>query len=385
MSSGLVVLQMALSLMLLVSSGLFIRSLQGATRIDPGFDEPSSIVMASVDPGLQGYPEARSRAFFDRLLDEVTALPDVTVSGLTDSAPLGLGSSDTGVEIPGYEFGEGERRSLMFADVTEGYLEAMGVRLLEGRRFTRQDDASGAPVIIVNERVADRFWPGESAVGRIIRTAGEDREIIGVVETGKYRSLGEAPSEFMFLPQREQFRTDMTLVARTRGDANAALRRVREIVHAADPRMPVFDVRTMQDHMGIALMPARLAGSVLGLFGLLGLVLAAVGIYGVMAYSVAQRKRELGIRVALGADKAKVLRLVLGEGMRLALLGMLIGIAGAAGAARLVRGLLYNVSALDPVAFAGVPLLLVGVALLAVWIPARRAARVEPMRALKSE
>ena len=153
-SSGLVVLQMALSLLLLISSGLFIRSLQGATRIDPGFDEPSSLVMASVDPGLQGYDEARSRAFFDRVLEAVGALPDVTAAGFTDALPLGLGSSDRGVEIPGYEFGEGEKRSLMYADVTEGYLEAMGVRLLEGRTFTRQDDAAGAPVIIIER--ADR-------------------------------------------------------------------------------------------------------------------------------------------------------------------------------------------------------------------------------------
>lgn len=384
-SSGLVVLQMALSLLLLISSGLFIRSLQGATRIDPGFDKPSSLVMASVDPELQGYDQARAQAFLDRLLDAVNALPDVTAAGLTDAVPLGLGSSDRGVEVPGYEFGEGERRSLMYADVTEGYIEAMGVRLLEGRTFTRQDDDAGAPVIVVNQRIADRFWPGQSAIGRTIQTAGKDREIIGVVETGKYRSLGEEPTEFMFLPQREQYRSNMTLVARTRGDANAALSGIREIVRDADPEMPVFDVRTMQDHMGIALLPARLGGSVLGIFGLLGLTLAAVGIYGVMAYSVAQRKRELGIRVALGADKARVLRLVLGEGMRLAVIGTVIGLVAAAGAARLVRGLLYDVNALDPVAFTGVPLLLVGVALLAVWIPARRAARTEPMRALKSD
>jgi predicted permease len=273
----------------------------------------------------------------------------------------------------------------MYADVTEGYLEAMGVRLLGGRTFTRQDDAAGAPVIIINERIADRFWPGESAVGRIMRTAGKDREIIGVVETGKYQSLGEAPTEFMFMPQREQYRSDLTLVARTRGDANAVLSRIREIVRDADPEMPVFDVRTMQDHMGIALLPARLGGSVLGIFGLLGLSLAAVGIYGVMAYTVAQRKRELGIRVALGADRARVLRLVLGEGMKLAGIGTVIGLVAAVGAARLVRGLLYDVSVLDPVAFAGVPLLLIGVALLAVWIPARRAARTEPMRALKAD
>jgi ABC-type antimicrobial peptide transport system permease subunit len=159
---------------------------------------------------------------------------------------------------------------------------------------------------------------------------------------------------------------------------------IRDFVQSVDPQMPVFDVRTMEDHMGIALLPARLGGTVLGIFGLLGLTLAAVGVYGVMAYSVAQRTRELGIRVALGADRRRVLRLVLGEGMTLAVIGTLLGLLAAAGAARAVRSMLYNVSPLDPFAFLGVPLLLVAVAALAVWIPARRAAAVEPMKALKA-
>jgi predicted permease len=273
----------------------------------------------------------------------------------------------------------------MYANITEGYLAAAGVRLLEGRTFTPQDDALGPPVIIVNQRFANRFWPGESAVGKAVRTAGRERQVIGVMETGKYRSLGEPPTEFMWLPQREQFRTGMAIVARTRSDPNGVLRRITDIVREADPLLPVFDVRTMEDHMGTALLPARLGGSVLGLFGGLGLILAAVGVYGVMACSVAQRRRELGIRVALGADRTGILKLVVGEGLRLALLGAGIGLVAAAGAARLVRGLLYGVSALDPVAFGSVPLLLLGVAFLAVYLPARRAAGIEPMRVLKTD
>ncbi len=382
-SRGLVVAQVALSLVLLVSSGLFLRSLQGATEIDPGFDEPRSLVMAAVDPGLQGYDEARSREFLDRLLESVSAMPDVTAAGFVSDPPLGLGSSDRGVRVPGYEFTEEERRSIQYAYVTEGYLEAMGIDLIEGRTFTRQDDPTAPPVIIVNRRFRDRFWPGQSAVGQVVQTAGKDRTVVGVVETGKYRSLGEEPSEYMYLPQREIAETALALVARTAGDPREVLGRIQRTVRELDPDLPVSDLRTMEDHMGIALLPARLGGAVLGLFGVLGLVLAAVGIYGVMAYSVAQRTREIGIRVALGASAGRVLELVVGEGMRLALIGTVLGLAGAAAAARLVRGLLYNVSALDPVAFAGVPLLLVGVAALAVYLPARRAARVEPMRALK--
>ena len=383
LSSALVVAQMALSLILLVSSGLFLRSLQGATEIDPGFDEPNNLVMASLDPGLQGYDQARARGFFDRLKDEIEALPNVTSVGLTTTVPLGFGSSDRGVDIPGYEFAEGERRSLNFAMVTEGYFETMGIDLIEGRTFRRQDDEAGEPVIIVNRRFAERFWPGESALGKIVQTAGQDRQVVGVVETGKYRSLGEEPTEYMYLSQRELFRSDLAVVARTPGNPQAVLRGMRGVVKELDSDMPLYDVRSMEDHMGIALLPARLGGMALGLFGVLGLVLAAVGIYGVMAYSVAQRQRELGIRVALGANRPSVLRLVLGQGLKLALLGTALGLAGALGAAQLVKGLLYNVSAVDPVAFGLVPALLIAVAALAVFIPAKRAANTDPIRVLK--
>jgi predicted permease len=384
-SSVLVVLQMALCILLLVCSGLFLRSLQGATEIDPGFREPGNLVIASMDPGLQGYDQLRAQEFLDRVRERTEALPGVEAAGWIDQLPLGLGGQDRGVEVPGYEFSEDERRSLMYALVSEEYLEALGVRLLEGRAFTAQDDDSAPPVIIVNQRLAERFWPGQSALGKTVRTAGQDRTVVGVVETGKYMSLGETPSEFMYLPQRELFTSGMTLVARASTDPQALLQQIRALVREMDADLPLFDVRTMQDHLGIALLPARLGGSVLGIFGLLGLSLSAVGIYGVMAYSVARRRRELGIRVALGADRAKVLSLLLGEGMRLVGVGVAVGLLGAAGAAQLVKGLLYNVSALDPAAFAGVPLLLVAVAALAVFVPARRAAAVEPMKALKTD
>jgi len=385
MSSALVVTQMALSLLLLISSGLFLRSLQGATQIDPGFEDPANLVMASLDPGLQGYDEPRTRAFFDRIQDEIRALPEVTSVAMTNSVPLGFSNADRSIDIPGYEFAEGERNSLFYAYVAEGYLETMGIELLEGRTYTRADDAEAPPVIIVNKRFADRFWPNESAIGQVVVTAGEDREVIGVVETGKYSSLGEAPAEFMYLSYHARYRSDMTLVARTPGDPQTVLAAMRNIVRNADADMPLYDVRSMEDHMGIALLPARLGGSVLGIFGVLGLLLAGVGIYGVMAYSVSQRSRELGIRVALGASRESVLKLVVGEGMKLALVGTLIGLVGAFGAAQLVSGLLYNVQALDPVAFVAVPLLLISVAAFAVYIPARRAARVDPIRAMKSD
>ena len=384
-SSALVVVQMALSLLLLISSGLFLRSLQGAMRIDPGFEAPSNLVMASLDPGLQGYDTPSAQAFYDRLLERIASAPEVSSVALVYSAPLGLGSADRGVAIPGYEFAEGERNSLYYTYVTEGYFETMGIQFIEGRPISRTDDAASAPVIVVNQRFADRFWPGESALGHIVQTAGAEREVVGVVETGKYVSLGEAPAEFMFMSHHERFNSDMTIVARTPTDPQGALRTIQRLVREADPDMPLYDVRTMADHMGIALLPARLGGSMLGLFGLLGLTLAAVGIYGVMAYSVSQRRRELGIRVALGADRDSVVRMVVTEGMRLAVVGTVIGLVGAILAAQLVKGLLYDIQPIDPIAFTGVPLLLIAVSGLAVYLPARRAARADPMRALKSE
>ena len=383
--SALVVVQMALSILLLISSGLFLRSLQGATKIDPGFDDPAHLVMAAVDPGLQGYDNPRAEAFLDRLLEDLQALPEVQSVALGGWLPLGLDQSDRGIDVPGYEFVEGERQSIQYAVVNEGYLETLGIDLVEGRTFTRQDDEAGPPVIVVNKRFADHYWPGESALGKIVSTAGKEREVVGVVETGKYRSLGEAAQDFMYLPYRELFSHGVYLVARTAGDPSTVLRRIQEIVRAADPLMPVTDLRTMENHMAFALTPARIGGSVLGIFGLLGLALAAVGVYGVMAYSVAQRARELGIRVALGADRHSVLKLVLGEGMRLTAFGAALGLAAAAGAAQLLKGMLYNVNPLDPVAFTLVPVVLVGVAALAVWVPARRAARVDPIKALKAE
>ncbi|MEX2526567.1 MAG: ABC transporter permease [Gemmatimonadota bacterium] len=383
--NALVVGQLAVSVVLLLSAGLFLRSLQGATQIDPGFQEPGNLVVASMDPGLQGYDADRSRVLLDDVLQATAALPGVTAVGMTDVVPLGLSSSDRGVEIPGYDFAEGELRSLLYARVTEGYLEAMGVALVEGRTFTAQDGISGPPVIMVNRRFAERFWPGESAVGRTVISAGEERTVIGVVETGKYRSLGEDPTEYMYFPQRELFTTGMTLVVRTAREPSGVLQDIRRMVASQDPTLPLFDVRTMEDHMGIALMPARLGGTVLGAFGLLGLALATVGIYGVMAYSVARRRRELGIRKALGADRRRIVRLVLGEGSRLTALGLVLGLVAAFGAARLMSGMLYNVSAVDPVAFSLVPLILAAVATLAIYIPARRAAGVEPMGVLKGE
>ena len=383
-SRALVVAQMALSLVLLASAGLFLRNLRAATAIDTGFTS-DNLLIASVDPGLQGYDRARAEAFYRRLVERLRAHPAVRAVGLAEEVPLRLGSQQTGVSIPGYTPAPNENMSIDYNIATPGYLDAMGIRLLRGRDFTARDDSAAPRVLVVNQRFAERFWPGRDPIGQRVRVGERDHTVVGLVPNGKYRTLGEEPLAFMYFAQAQRWNSAMTVHIRTAGPPAALASVLRAEVAALDPDLPVADVRTMNNHLGLALLPARLAGAVLGAFGVLGLLLAAVGIYGVMSYSVAQRTREIGIRMAVGAARAQVVRLVMGQGMRLVAVGAAVGLAGAVVAAWLVRGLLYGGSALDPVTFVAVAVVLVGVAALAIWVPARRAAGVDPMVALRGE
>ena len=382
--STLVVAQTALSILLLISSGLFLRGLQAATSVDTGF-EPENLLVASVDPGLQGYDRQRAEVFYRELEAGLRALPRVQAVGLARMVPLSLNSSDRGVSIPGYEPAPNEGMSIRYNMVTPGYFAAMGIPVLAGRPFGEEDTRDGTPVIMVNQKFADRFWPGENALGKIVQTAGEDRVVIGVVKTGKYFSLGEEPQDFMYLAHAQVWSFSMTLHVRTAGDPEQLAPLVRREVQRLDASMPVADMRTMTSQLGIALFPARLVGITLGLFGILGMILAAVGVYSVMAYSVTQRTREIGIRVALGASWRQVVGMIVRRGMSLVGAGVAIGLLGAVGASRVMAGLLYGVSAVDPMTFIGVPALLCAVALLASFLPARRAAATDPMMTLRAE
>ncbi len=380
----LVVLQTALSIVLLISSGLFLRGLQSATNVDKGFDE-NNLLLASVDPGLQGYDRERSEVFYRELTAGLSALPGVEAVGFARMVPLTLNSSDQGVGIPGYEPGPDESMSIRYNIVTSGYFVAMGIPMLSGRPFLDMDDRDGAPVLIVNQQFVNRFWPGEDVVGRIVRTGGEEREIVGVVPTGKYFSLGEEPSAFMYLPQSQDWSYPMTAHVRTTGDPNELAVSVRREVQRLDASMPVADLRTMTNTLGVSLFPARLGGAALGIFGILGMILAAVGIYSVMAYSVSQRTHEIGIRVALGAATGAVVGMVIKKGMTMVGVGVVLGAGLALGAGNLMQGMIYGVSAIDPITFLGVPSVLCTVALLATYLPARRAASIDPMKALRAE
>ncbi len=394
--NAFVVAQMGLSLVLLIAAGLFGRSLQNATAIDPGFD-PNNVLTASFDLGLQGYDLGAGTVFYQQLLERISQLPGVESASVTTRIPLELGGSRRGITIDGYTPQAGEDMEVHTSTVGPQYFTVLRIPLVRGRGFTERDVPGAPRVAVVNEAFARRYWPGEDPIGKRI-WMGRNREtpgapppdspaweIIGVAKDGKYSTLGEEPRTFFYMPILQFYRGSASLLVRTEGEPLALLAAVREQAGALDATLPLVEAKTLVAHMSTALLPARLAGSLLGLFGLVALLLAAVGIYGVMAHSVAQRTREIGIRMALGGSPRDILRLVIGDGLRLTVMGAAVGLAGVLSVAQLIRGFLYGISPTDPLTLAGVTLLLVAVALLACYVPARRAARVDPMVALRYE
>jgi predicted permease len=386
--NGLVVSQVSLSLVLLICAGLAARGLQRAQTLDPGFT-PQQALEISFDLSMQGYDGPRAREFKRRLLERVRVAPGVQYAGLTNTMPLSLNTGDS----PIYVEGQPEQRganvpSAMSSGASPGFLSAMGTRLLEGRDFTEQDGESNRGVAVVNETFARRFWPGQSALGKRFSNAGSTGpwvEVVGVIQDGKYFSLNEEAKPFVYFNLNPQSSRSLTLVVRTAGEPQSAIAAIRSEFQQLDATLPLYNVQTMVEHMAVPLFLARVAATVLGGFGLLALALAAIGIFGVMAYAVTQRTREIGIRMALGASAKGILKLVVGQGLILTALGLGIGLACAFAGTRLMSDFLYGVSALDVITFAGVSLLLALVALLASYIPARRAMKVDPMVALRCE
>jgi macrolide transport system ATP-binding/permease protein len=383
-SKGLVIAQMALSIVLLVCAGLFLVNLRSATTIDKGFSA-TQLLIADVDPVLQGYSRASTEAFYRGITERLEAQPGVERVGLMEYLPLGFNNSDRGIEVPGYVPAANENLSTRYASADHGYFEAIGIPIRSGRGFTARDDSGAVPVLVVNERFAQKYWPGQDAVGKTVRTAGKLRTVVGVVPTGKYQRLGEDPQPFMYFPQAQLWATGMSLVIRTRGDPNAVIPALRREVATLDANMPLSNVRSLEKHLGVSLLPARVAGAALGVFGVLGLLLASVGMYGVMAYAVSQRTREIGIRMAIGATASDVVRLIMRQGLTLVLIGTVIGLAAAVAASRALNGILYGGSTLDPLTFVMVPLVLIAVAALATFAPARRASMVDPAITLRSD
>jgi predicted permease len=385
--SAFVVAQVASSMLLLVGAGLFVRSLRHARAIDAGFD-PSNMIVVSVVPELQGYDEPRGRALYERLIQRVVSVPGVQSAALAESVPLGFGGSRRGTAIEGYQPQPGEDTETAYNVVGPRYFETMRMPIVRGRSFTEADRSGAPPVVIVNEAFARRYWPNADPLGKRLSANGREgpfREVVGITPTGKYNTLGEEPRPFYYVPLLQEYHGAVSLHVKTAADPRPLLPSVRDAIRGVDAAVPLFDLKTMDDHMLIALLPARLAGTLFGAFGLLALLLASVGIYGVMAYSVAQRTREIGVRRALGAAAGDLLRMVIGDGMRLAAIGFAIGLAAALALTRFAASLLYGVTPTDPLTFAGAVAVLAAAAFVACAIPALRALRVDPVTALRCE
>ncbi|MCA1593444.1 MAG: ABC transporter permease [Acidobacteria bacterium] len=386
--SVFVAAQVTLSVVLLVGAGLFIRSLQNAHAIDPGFRVDNALTVP-INLGLLRYKATDGRNFYRELLARVLAQPGVERASLVRFTPLGFSYAQGQVVAEGQAAQSGEEgTSVGFNMVGPGYLGTMGTPLVRGRDFTEADREGAPRVAVVNESLAETLWPGEDPLGKRLsfdRTKGPFLEVVGVARDVKYRSLGEREHPYVYQPVLQSYEPKMTLVVRTAGDPRAIAGAVREQIRALDPNLPVADIRTLGEQFDLSLFPARVAAWTLGGFGLLALVLAAVGIYGVVSYAVAQRTREIGVRMALGARRGDVLRLVMGEGLFVVGLGLAAGLLLALIATRVVAGFLYGVGTTDPLTFVAVPLVLGAIALAASYIPARRATRVDPMVALRYE
>lgn len=390
--NALVVSQVAGCVVLLVGAGLCLRSLLNARSIDPGF-VPRGAVTAALNVESFGYGEAQGREFYARLLERLRALPGVRYAALTDHLPLGSIMRMEPVEIDGYQPPSGPRGGpgvpIDDALVSPGYFEAMGTPIVRGRGFLESDRPGARSVIVINEEMASRFWPGQDPVGRFVTLPGAGgartrAEIVGVTRTGRYQSLGEAPRPFFYKPLLQTYEAGVQLVVRT-ADDRPILGAIRDEVRRGDPRLALIGAGTLDQHMELPLFPARAAGGMLGLFGAVALLLAVMGLYGVVAYSVSLRTREMGVRMALGARRMDVMRLVVWQGLRLTLIGLGIGLPAALGASRALSSVLYGISTADPLSFAGVALLLMLVAAVASSVPARWATRVDPIRALRAE
>lgn len=387
--NGLVVAQVALSLTVLVCGALFIKSFRKAQTMDPGFNNPNGLVV-SLNPGLIGYDDDQSRNFYRQLVDRTRSLPGVDAAGLTLLMPLGDSSNSNGPVLK-----EGETlqrgsggRVIMTNIVGQGYFNTMQIPFVEGRDFDERDNAKSQRVVIINQKMADDLWRGESAIGKRIfigTTSREPREIIGVVKTGMYRALAEDPKPFYYYPITQVKPGRMSLIVRSSVDPRSLVASIRGEVQSLDRRVPIYAVKTMSEHMTYALWAPNMAASFSLAFGVLAVLLSAVGLYSVMAYVVSQRTREVGIRMALGANRSHVLKMITKQGMWLAGVGVGIGLLLALALVRVLGSVLIGVSGYDVGIFVVVPVLLAVVAFIASYLPARRATKVNPLVALRYE
>ncbi|HEU5131862.1 MAG TPA: ABC transporter permease, partial [Pyrinomonadaceae bacterium] len=384
--NAFVTVQLILSVVLLVGSGLFIRALQRASSIDPGFTVERALIVP-INLGLLRYGKTEGQAFYSDLLARIKTQPGIEQATLVRFPQMGGSFAQFQVFTEGSEPGS-EGMSTGFNVVGPNYFRTMETTLLRGREFTEMDREGAPGTAVINETLAARLWPNGEALGKRVSVTGPDGpflEVVGVARDSKYRSLGEVSRPYVYLSLQQSYDPKMTLVVRSKGEPKAVTPVVREQIHALNANLPIADVQTLREQLELTLLPSRIAAWTLGGFGALALLLAGIGIYGVVSYGAAQRIREIGVRMALGAKEKDVLGLVLWDGLIVIGAGLAIGLLLAVAATRVISAFLYGVGATDPLTFVAVPLLLGVVALVASYIPARRAVKVDPLVALRYE
>ncbi len=392
---ALVVAEVALSVVLVIGAVLLMRSFWEMRQVELGFD-PENVLTLQLTLPSTDYPETEHIVgFYQELRQRVEVLPGVRSVGAAALLPLGQTTGDWGIDIEGRVRGPEDRFHGYLQIVTPGYFETMRIRLLRGRSVEETDRAEGLPAVVINERMAARYWPGEEAIGQRVRIRTDEPgpwfTVVGVVGDIRHNAIVEEPRHEMYFPHAQLplalggTTGAMNLVVRTAGDPVVAAAPVREVIRSLDPNLPISNLRGMEQVVASALAEARFTMLLLALFAAVALVLGAVGIYGVIAYAVSRRTQELGIRMALGAGAGMILRMVVQQGVVMVGIGVTLGVLAAFAVTRVLSGHLYGVTATDPVTFAAVPLLLIAVALLASYLPARRAIRIDPMIALRGE
>jgi predicted permease len=383
--SSLVVAQVAISLVLLIVAGLFVRNFRRALIAEPGF-AANEVLAVTLDLKLSGYDVNRSQAFYDELQQRIAALPQVRAVSLAKFAPLTGGRNRRRLLVEGYASRLGEEVILDSNAVSPGYFQTMGIPVIRGREFNARDTENHSTAVIINEALAHQYWPAQDAVGKRIRL-GEDApalEVVGVVKNSKYLRPEETSVPFLYEPLKQASDTDLTLLVRVTGDSRQAISEVAQTVRALDKSLPVFP-QALSAQLSVATAPARMSALLAGIFGLLALALTIVGVYGLMAYVVSQRTHEIGIRLALGAQTSDILKLVIGNGLWLILIGIGIGLVAASFLTRVMAAFLFGVSATDADTFGVVTAILLVTGVIACYLPARRATKVDPLIALRSE
>lgn len=380
--SALVITQIALSLALLVSSALFLQTLRNLSDENPGFAQ-DRILTESVGLNIAGYSNDEAEVIRHRILDRVSTLPGVTVASLTDWVPMSFIRKTSDSYPVGYVPRPHESLEVRRADVTPRYFETLGIPMIEGRDFTKDDNEKAPRVLIVDETTARRYWPGQDPLGKKLSIWGEPVTVVGLVKNSKHQFMNERPEPMVYMSYFQDADNETIVQVRTNGNPTDVAPAVERTIHEIDGRLPVFDVRSMRETTQMARIFAVMQSTFAGIFAVIALLLAATGIYGVVAYRTKLRTHEIGVRMALGASRADVLRLVLLQGLWLTLLGLVLGLVLSFGLTRFVAGLLYGIGANDPMTVVGVVALLGAISLLACYLPAHRAMRVNPVTAIR--